>query len=68
MIDNTKIFFIFPLGYILSLYIVILDIYTMIPKYQTIRKYIMTDIIENVIIKWTTFMAFSFTKYPIFPR
>ena len=68
MIDNTKIFFIFPLGYILSLYIVILDIYTMIPKYQTIRKYIMTDIIENVIIKWTTFMAFSFTKYPTFPR
>ena len=67
-LETPKIFIIFPLGYILKLYIVIWDIYMMIPKDQIVRKYIKTDIIKNVIIKWTTFLVFSFTKYVTFPR
>ena len=47
MIGDVNKYSFFPLGYILTLYIVILDIYIMIPKYQTVRKYIKTDIIKN---------------------
>ena len=68
MIGNTKNIHYFSVGiYSNALYRHFWYL-IMNPKYQTVRKYIKTDIIKNVIIKWTTFLAFSCTKYLTFPH